>query len=316
MAVTRNLDLPQHNYSSGAHYGELPLAALPEGDSTGDIFYFSGSNWTIRPLNSVTGSGSSAGMTNPMTDPGDMIYGGVAGNPTSLPIGLDDKVLTVVSGLPSWEEKSVAADQVTVVDADGNWIGTNAEAIFEEIADAIDAIVVGSGSGGISGTPLVVYPSIPMTLNSTATENGTDAGLLLPIVIPAPMRIIDLRVHTGTSAVGTNEWGLFDYSTDPTACVKLAGGQGALNGGNPSWSSIAAAGAPVIVPAGTYMLIFKLANANVPALRITAVTAGSGVKRIGTYTWDNTPDLTTSWADSSNLLHCYLRGEYTNGTNY
>jgi len=34
MPVTRNTDLPQHSYGSGAHYGEVPLAALPSHGAT------------------------------------------------------------------------------------------------------------------------------------------------------------------------------------------------------------------------------------------------------------------------------------------
>lgn len=61
MSVTRNTDLPQHSYGSGAHYGELPLASLPaSGANTGDIFYYSGSNWIITQISGVT-SGSVGG---------------------------------------------------------------------------------------------------------------------------------------------------------------------------------------------------------------------------------------------------------------
>lgn len=49
MPITRNTLLPQHNLSGG-HYGALPLAGLPTGTATGDIFYFSGSNWIVTPL--------------------------------------------------------------------------------------------------------------------------------------------------------------------------------------------------------------------------------------------------------------------------
>ena len=59
MAVSRNTNLPQHSYGSGAHYGELPLAALPAGSTTGDIFYYSGSGWMITPINGVVSGGGS-----------------------------------------------------------------------------------------------------------------------------------------------------------------------------------------------------------------------------------------------------------------
>ncbi|HYI67125.1 MAG TPA: hypothetical protein VEW95_09395 [Candidatus Limnocylindrales bacterium] len=246
-------------------------------------------------------AGGADALTIPLNDLSDVNTAGQA----------DGNFLQRASGV--WVPiGSVPADKVSLADAGGNWTATELEALADEIADAI----VVAGGSGVPGTALVVYPTIPMALNSTATDAGTNAGFLLPIVIPAPMRIVSLRVHTNTSAIGTNEWGLFDYAVDPTACVKLAGGSGALNSGNPSWSAIAATGAPVVVAPGTYALILKLAPSNTPSVRITATTAGTGLKRIATYTWDNTPDLTTTWVDSANLVHCYLRGEYAGGTDY
>ena len=43
-----------------------------------------------------------AGLTNPMTTPGDMIYGGVAGLPTRLPVGTNGYYLTLTAGVPTW----------------------------------------------------------------------------------------------------------------------------------------------------------------------------------------------------------------------
>lgn len=40
---------------------------------------------------------------NPMTAEGDIVYGGTSGIPTRLAKGIDTKVLTLKSGLPSWE---------------------------------------------------------------------------------------------------------------------------------------------------------------------------------------------------------------------
>ena len=42
-------------------------------------------------------------FTNPMTTTGDTIYGGASGVPEALPIGTTGEVLTVESGIPSWQ---------------------------------------------------------------------------------------------------------------------------------------------------------------------------------------------------------------------
>lgn len=75
-----------------------------------------------------------AGMTNPMTTAGDIIYGGTSGAPTRLAKGTDGQVLTLASGLPSWAAASGGFDplvaeyivtgsartEVTFSDLDGN----------------------------------------------------------------------------------------------------------------------------------------------------------------------------------------------------
>ena len=45
-------------------------------------------------------------LTNPMTEAGDMIYGGSSGTPTRLPKGTDGQVLSLSSGIPSWQNAS------------------------------------------------------------------------------------------------------------------------------------------------------------------------------------------------------------------
>jgi hypothetical protein len=61
--------------------------------------------WKFNPFSSKLDyfDVASAGMTNPMAASGDMIYGGTAGAPTALAKGTDGEILTLVSGLPSWE---------------------------------------------------------------------------------------------------------------------------------------------------------------------------------------------------------------------
>lgn len=56
--------------------------------------------------------GVSAGMVNPMTNSGDMIYGGASGLATRLAKGTDGQILTMSGELPTWGEHS--ADNVSL----------------------------------------------------------------------------------------------------------------------------------------------------------------------------------------------------------
>lgn len=60
----------------------------------------------------ITISATAAGMTNPMTTAGDLIYGGVAGAPTRLGVGTNGQVLTLVSGAPAWATAGTGSGDV------------------------------------------------------------------------------------------------------------------------------------------------------------------------------------------------------------
>jgi len=53
--------------------------------------------------------GGGGGMVNPMTDPGDLIVGGVAGAPTRQPVGGEGEVLSIAGGSPAWTPLSIPA---------------------------------------------------------------------------------------------------------------------------------------------------------------------------------------------------------------
>lgn len=82
--------------SSGG--GSSTLAGLADvstsADANGDVLTYetASSRWKNKP-----------GFANPMTTSGDIIYGGASGVPTRLAKSTDGKVLTLDSGLPSWQ---------------------------------------------------------------------------------------------------------------------------------------------------------------------------------------------------------------------
>lgn len=64
---------------------------------------------------------AAGGMTNPMTDEGDMIVGGIGGNPERLQFGLSGQLLTMgSSGKPEWSDKPAACQEnYSIVDSTG-----------------------------------------------------------------------------------------------------------------------------------------------------------------------------------------------------
>jgi len=71
---------------------------------------------TNADLDFVWGA-DSAGMTNPMTTTGDIIYSSPGSTPVRLGIGSAAQVLTVASGLPSWATPAVSASGLVLIES-------------------------------------------------------------------------------------------------------------------------------------------------------------------------------------------------------
>lgn len=98
------------------------LAASP---TLGTLLLGNGSAFVALPIGSasqvlkVSGGtavwSSDTGFTNPMTNAGDMIYGGVSGVATRLPIGTAGQVLKVSGGNPVWSSDTGFANPMTTL---------------------------------------------------------------------------------------------------------------------------------------------------------------------------------------------------------
>ena len=64
-------------------------------------------------------SADAAGMTNPMTTTGDIIYSSSGSTPARLGIGSTGNVLTVASGVPSWSAPAAAGQNFTLLNSGG-----------------------------------------------------------------------------------------------------------------------------------------------------------------------------------------------------
>lgn len=181
---------------------------------------------------------------------------------------------------------------------------------------------VHSGLGGGSGSALfgnaIVIAPLGLVPSGTQINAVASRADLLPIFIPSVMLLRAFVVRVTTGAAGTtNQWGLFRYDSDPTSATKVAGGTGALS--TAGWQSLDAAGGPITIAPGFYVLIFLKSAATPPTLAYS-----DGITNIGhtinltkaSYTWSNTPDL-TGWSSTSiGTLSCYLLGDYDGSHQY
>ena len=110
--------------NTGGYYASLDVSALTAdrtlklrnstvdltGGSDGDVL-------TVQADGSLAVETPAAGLSNPMTASGDIIYGGTSGTPTRLAKGTDGQVLTLASGVPSWAAASGGGSGQTTYDA-------------------------------------------------------------------------------------------------------------------------------------------------------------------------------------------------------
>lgn len=177
----------------------------------------------------------------------------------------------------------------------------------------------GSSSGSVPGHQVVAVPA-GFKIDATNPETTpTSRTFALPIVLLSPMYVASLVMRASSGATGIVKWGLFSYSAtaatpsaSPAAAVQVVGGSGALS--SSGVREIAADSAPVLIPAGNYMLLIRFPDANVPSV-YRANTGGSNTapginqrKKDGV-AWGGAIDLTTGWADDIAVLWAYVRGQ-------
>lgn len=175
--------------------------------------------------------------------------------------------------------------------------------------DGTHAHNVGDIQGGAAATgqQVVAHPHF-MTPSAAATGGTAGRAYAMPISIVAPMKLRNLSIRVNATGTGTVQWGLFNAASNAAACTKVAGGSAVLNA--TGWRTIAASGAPVSVAPGSYILILHLPASNQPSLFFDSGAGSPGYCKIqSSYTWSDTPNLTTGWSSEQVVFACYLRGD-------
>jgi hypothetical protein len=191
-------------------------------------------------------------MTNPMTSTGDMIFSNPASTPVRLPVGAANQVLTVVGGVPTWQNSAAGfANPMTTVD----------DLILGGAAGVATRLAVGASGMFLSVNPAsghVIWGEGPLTtqgdlLYSTGGQSarlpiGT-SGQVLTVSGSAPAWLT-LSGGGGIPNVLTTK-GDMVYSSGGSTAARLPIGSASqvlqVAAGIPSWTSLTTT---VIQPSG------------------------------------------------------------------
>lgn len=117
--------------------------------------------------------GGAAGMANPMTTAGDIIYGGTSGVPTRLAIGTNGYVLSVSSGIPAW-----VSGLTNPMSAVGDLIIGGASGAATRLAGGTNGYVLTM----VSGAPAWVAAGSSSLTNWTEAVNTSAPNATVPVV--------------------------------------------------------------------------------------------------------------------------------------
>jgi hypothetical protein len=203
-------------------------------------------------------------MTNPMTATGDMIFSNPASTPVRLPVGAAGQVLTVVGGVPAWQNSAAGfANPMATVD----------DLIVGGAAGVATRLAVGAAGTFLSANPAtghVAWGEGPLTTQGDLLYSAGGQGARLPLgsagqvltVSGSAPAWLTLSGGGGIPNVLTTKGDII-YSSGGSTAARLPIGSASqvlqVAAGLPSWTSLTTT---VIQPSGDATGVTDSANIN------------------------------------------------------
>lgn len=202
-------------------------------------------------------------MTNPMTNTGDMIFSNPASTPVRLPIGAANQVLTVVGGVPTWQNSAAGF---------ANPMTTQDDIILAGAAGVATRLPVGAAGTFLSvnpGTGHVVWGEGPLTTQGDLLYSTGGQATRLPVGASGQFLTVSgsapawTSVAPGGMANPMTTKGDMIFSNPGSTPVRLPIGSASqvlsVAAGLPSWTSTTTT---VIQPSGDATGVTDSANIN------------------------------------------------------
>lgn len=195
-----------------------------------------------------------AGMTNPMTSPGDIIHGGVGGAPTRLARGTNGQMLSLIGGAPAWVDAPSGGGLTNPMTDIGDLIVGGTAGAPARLARGADGQVLKVLSGVLAWAAEAAGLANPMTTAGDIIVGGT-AGAPQRLGKGADGQV--LKIVAGVLAWAAEAGGMTNPMTTAGDLV-IGGTSGAparlgigtngqvlkVSGGVPTWVAESGGGGP------------------------------------------------------------------------
>jgi hypothetical protein len=217
MATTTNFGWDTPDDTDLVKDGAAAIRTALNGVDTSFVDLKGGTTGQVLAKNSDTDldfvwSADAAGMTNPMTTTGDIIYSSPGSTPVRLAVGSTDDVLTVAGGVPTWAAPAGAGQTWSLLNAGGTALTGSTTITISGISDKNNLLIIFAGASSANATS-----TASIRFNTDTGSNYTNAGTMV-----TGEGSYDASSTLGTSSLSTTSVILCRMSSDASSVMNGA----------------------------------------------------------------------------------------------